>query len=832
MNDKQRILELSERVAALEQNLNAYHSFFDFSSEAIFVHRKGLVLDINQTVTDLFGYTRGDLYNRNVIDIIPLKKYIPVIEKHMATELSSVYTIEGRRKDGTIIPLELRGKTILSSVGDIRVTAVRDISKQVVAEKSLHKKNKELMVSKGQVIEKERKFEALFNISFNAYIIHQNGVILEVNEMFTKLFGYTKEEARSLNIFKDLFPDKEMVRAYRNNVSHSKRTYFVGKQKRKDGTTFEAEIIASYEVLNGEEVRLVTIKDVTELVESERSLKEKNEELTTRNRELELISEEVVSSRNTFYQSLQDNQTNLSKNDLQSVTVFGRWSYDFKNDRFTWMDEVKQIVGFDNEKVESTIDNFISHVHPDDRDDLERSFFEAIRSRHLFKAEFRFKTHTGKEKYVLVQGIVTFDEQNSVDSLVGTMLDITDRKEIENRLKRQKDHYLKLNEELIISRKKAEDSEKLKTSFFSNMSHEIRTPMNGILGFSGLLMEPELTDEERIEYTQVIVDSGKRLLHIVNDVLDISKLESDNFKIILSDTKVNRLLDNLHSLFGQDKKVLDGNIKFNLYKSLSNQEAIMMTDNNRLSQILTNLLSNALKFTEKGAIDFGYKVVGDALLFYVQDSGIGVPDDMKERIFEPFRQVEGHLVRQHGGTGLGLSISRKLVTLLGGELILESEEGKGSCFSFTLPYQKPKVENAKAGDLISHKVLRDNIKDVCLLIAEDDDVNFLFYKSFLGKRLQLMRAHNGQEAIAMVKENTGVDVVLMDVKMPVMNGYEAMKQIKKLRPGLPIIAQTAYAMPEDKKLAFDSGADDYVSKPINRRQLLEKIKALCMKGDK
>jgi len=829
MNEKLRILQQEERLAAMEQSLNAYHSFFDFSAEAIFIHRNGLVLDVNQTVTDLFGYTKEELFNRNVIDIIPLEKYIPIIKEHLSHEYSSVYTIEGRDKSGRIIPLELRGKTIPSSRGDIRITSVRDISQQVKVERSLHKTHKELIESKGEVMAQERKFEALFNISFNAYIIHQNGRILEVNDMFTKLFGYSNEEAKNLNVFDDLFPNEVMVKEYLTNVSRSRRTYFVGQQKRKDGSTFEAEIIASYEVLNGEEVRLVTIKDISQLVASERSLKEKNEELMNRNRELELISEEMVSSRNTFYQSLHDNQAHLSQQDLQQVTIFGRWNYDVQNNHFTWMDEVNDIIGLEHGSPEASIDYFISHVHPDDREELKRQFFDALKKRKLFKSEFRFITESKKEKYVLVQGIANYNEDDEVDALVGTMLDITDRKEIENHLKRQKDHFLQLNEELIISRKKAEDSEKLKTSFFSNMSHEIRTPMNGILGFSSLLMEPELTDEERIEYTKVIVDSGKRLLHIVNDVLDISKLESDNFKIVTGETKVNQLLDNLYRLFSQNPKILEGKINFSLSKSLCDEEAIMMTDQNRLSQILTNLLSNALKFTEEGEIRFGYRLAGDALNFFVEDTGIGVPADMQDKIFEPFRQVEGHLVRQHGGTGLGLSISRKLTALLGGELLLESEENKGSKFEFTLPYQKPHVHAVPCEDNESQVDLKDDIKDVCLLIAEDDEVNFLFYKSFLGRHMKLKRACNGQEAVNMVQADSAIDIVLMDVKMPVMDGYEAMKQIKKIRPQLPVIAQTAYAMPEDKKRAAESGADDYVSKPINRRQLLEKIKRFCTK---
>jgi PAS domain S-box-containing protein len=330
--------------------------------------------------------------------------------------------------------------------------------------------------------------------------MHQQGKIQEVNDMFSELYGYSKEEAKDLDIFASLFPNQQMTKEYQKQASKQKRTYFVGQQVRKDGSIFDAEIIANWEILNGKEVRLVTIKDISKLVESERSLKEKNQELMNRNRELELVSDEVVSSRNTFYQSIQNNQSNISKQDLQKVTVYGRWNYNFLEDFFTWTDEVKAIIGYDADSTDSTIATFIKHVHPEDRDELEASFFEALKSRKLFKSEFRFNTNDGQEKYILAQGVAEYNEDKKIRTLIGTMIDITDRKTIENRLKRQKDNYLKLNEELIISRKKAEDSEKLKTSFFSNMSHEIRTPMNGILSFSSLLMEPVLSDEERLEH--------------------------------------------------------------------------------------------------------------------------------------------------------------------------------------------------------------------------------------------------------------------------------------------------------------------------------------------
>ena len=235
-----------------------------------------------------------------------------------------------------------------------------------------------------------------------------------------------------------------------------------------------------------------------------------------------------------------------------------------------------------------------------------------------------------------------------------------------------------------------------------------------------------------------------------------------------------------------------------------------------------------MKFTDEGEVKLGYHITDNAINFYVEDTGIGVPDDMKTIIFEPFRQVEGHLVKAHGGTGLGLSISKKLSKLLGGEMTMSSEEGKGTLFNFILPYthrlQKTSIKTAS----VSQYELKDEIKDVSLLIAEDDEINFMFFKSFLGSRMNLLRANNGQEAVKMVESHPEIDAILMDVKMPIMDGLEATRIIKAAHPDLPIIVQTAYAMLEDKEEVFQAGANDYITKPINRRDLLEKIKKLCV----
>lgn len=796
---------------------SVYRAFFKASTKGLIVLQGNTIIDVNPIMLAALGFQYEEMVGQSIVSLLPSSLYRADFIRFLDHELGDDYVMIGKMNGDEEVPLSVAFEAV-DHDGAI-------ISVQVITAHELGKRAQQAQREE-KVAGNERKFEALFNVTFNAYIIHKEGEIVEVNEMFTGLFGYSKDEAITLNRFSELFKDEATYEEYLQHKRKRGRTCYVGRLKRKNGTLFEAEIIAKDEMLDGQEVRIVTVRDVSEMMESERILKEKNEELISRNRDLQLMSNEVISSRQSFYQAIQEKHSDLSDKELVNVIVYGRWTYDFSTSQFIWSDEVKEILGYNAAENKTSLSHFLGQVHAADVDELQDMFYDAAKANKIINQEFRYITPDDGEKVLQVQALAEF-KHGKITQLIGTILDITERKQIENRLKRQKDHYMSLNEELIISRKKAEQSEKLKTSFFANMSHEIRTPMNGILGFSGLLMEPELSNEERLEYSQVIVDSGQRLLHIVNDILDISKLESDTFKINKSDVFVNKLLDNLYSLFGQDAKVLSGAVNFTLQKAVAD-DCVLHTDYNRLSQILTNLLSNAMKFTDEGEVKLGYRLAGDALNFYVEDTGIGVPEDMKTIIFEPFRQVEGHLVKEHGGTGLGLSISKKLTELLGGEMTMDSEEGEGASFSFTLPYEHKRQKKKKEKSLVSQYELKEEIKDVSLLIAEDDEINFMFFKSFLGTRMKLLRASNGQEAIEMVESHPEIDAILMDVKMPIMDGLEATKRIKAEHPDLPIIVQTAYAMLEDKEEVFRAGANDYLTKPINRRDLLEKIKKLCV----
>ncbi len=404
------------------------------------------------------------------------------------------------------------------------------------------------------------------------------------------------------------------------------------------------------------------------------------------------------------------------------------------------------------------------------------------------------------------------DTLGNITGLVGISIDITKKRIAE--------------EKLLESKEKAEESDRLKTAFLANMSHEIRTPMNGIIGFSNLLRNPDLTDEDKNDYLTHIISCGNTLLNLIDDIIDISKIEAGQIKIRFEESNLNSIIDELFESFNA-WKVREDKEHINLIKKkgFTDIESCIMTDPFRLRQILTNLIGNALKFTLEGSVEFGYKLdQDDNILFYVTDTGIGIPQDKQQLIFERFGQVlDSNFYINQKGTGLGLAILSNLVKLLGGNMWVESEPGKGSTFYFNLPFIK--IESTlKSMDKIKLNDFEVFCKGKTILIAEDEEVNYIFFKQiFKNTSAKLIWAKNGLEAVKAVKENPDISIVLMDCKMPKMDGYTATAKIKNIKPGLPVIAQTAFAMADEKDKSIQAGCDGYISKPIRINELLNII---------
>lgn len=375
--------------------------------------------------------------------------------------------------------------------------------------------------------------------------------------------------------------------------------------------------------------------------------------------------------------------------------------------------------------------------------------------------------------------------------------------------------------ELIKAKEQAEESDRLKSAFLANMSHEIRTPMNGILGFSELLKEPDLTGDQQQEYLSIIQKSGDRMLNIINNIVDISKIEAGLMTLDIKDSNINEQIEYIYTFFKPEAETRMISLTYNT--PLPSSEAIIQTDREKLYSILTNLVKNALKYTARGSIEFGYDVATlndpSSIRIFVKDTGIGIPVNRQEAIFERFIQADiaDKMARQ--GAGLGLSISKAYVEILGGNIWVESEENAGSIFYFTLPYNpQKKAETREQHQPPSEK--SNYFKKLKILVAEDDEVSeALITKYMLVFGKEILKAGTGLEAVEITRKHPDLDLILMDIRMPEMTGYEATQQIRQFNKKVVIIAQTAHGLAGDREKSIISGCNDYIKKPIDRNEL-------------
>ena len=397
--------------------------------------------------------------------------------------------------------------------------------------------------------------------------------------------------------------------------------------------------------------------------------------------------------------------------------------------------------------------------------------------------------------------------QNRDEKVLLTVRDIT-------RLK-------KVQEELEAARRVAEVAGEQKTAFLANMSHEIRTPLNAIVGFAGLLANA--SESERNSYVEIIKGNTNMLLQLVNDILDMSKIEAGALEFIYSDTDVNQIMRELEGIFRLRLEEADSSVRIVFEPCLP--VCFIHTEKNRVSQVLSNFLSNAFKYTKEGSITLGYKVREDDIYFYVQDTGAGIPAGKVDKVFERFMKLDA----KKQGTGLGLSISRTIIKKLGGEIGVFSEYGKGSTFWFTLPVKpfdflplQQRTEDVSETVEFNETEYDAGAVRRTILIAEDMDDNYLLYKIYLEKHYDLIRATNGEEAVSKYLE-CNPDIILMDIGMPVVDGYQATDAIRQLSSDIPIVAVTAFAYDEDRRKVMSRGFNGYLSKPLNKDELLKML---------
>lgn len=445
---------------------------------------------------------------------------------------------------------------------------------------------------------------------------------------------------------------------------------------------------------------------------------------------------------------------------------------------------------------------YFDRIYKEDRERIRNAYQDLIDGKiDRIKEEYRvYQPQNGLHSMDWMEAYAVVNERDASGcpvSLIGSSLKITDRKKIE--------------QELVSARNKAEESNRLKSAFLANMSHEIRTPLNAIVGFSNILASTDEV-EEKEEYINIIESNNTLLLQLISDILDLSKIESNTLDFVNTEVNINVLL---HELQQSMQLRASENVQVVFEKTLP--ECYVLTPKSRLMQVITNLMNNAIKFTKEGYIRFGYSIdENKQLRFYVSDTGSGIPEEQQKKVFERFVKLNNFVP----GSGLGLSICQMIVHYLGGDIWLESEEGKGTTFWFTFPYTPVEKKNEPAPVYYEKKEVESD--KIIILIAEDNVGNYKLFESILKHDYKLLHAWNGKEAVELYRKHQP-HLILMDINMPEMNGYEATTEIRKFSKDVPIIAVTAYAFASDEQRIMDSGFDGYTAKPLNAKDLKQQI---------
>jgi PAS domain S-box-containing protein len=615
----------------------------------------------------------------------------------------------------------------------------------------------------------KRYRKSIESAPYGVAVHDSKGNALIFNKELEKITGYSRDEIPDLQTwFKKVYPDskyrdfieKENKKRNSNNTPRITETVITCKDREKRTCQFVSSTSHSG-------IRTIFINDITE----------------------QKLIDEALSESEIRFRTVVEN----AADGIVMVDMDGRI--------MLTNSQMCKYSGYLKEELLSM--NIAELDHEVISQDHRKKYWENLKYGEHVKFE---SVHTRKDKSTYPTEIniikIMFREHPII---LGFARDITERKRYETELHKAKE--------------KAEESDRLKSAFLANMSHEIRTPLNGILGFADMLKNPELSDVKRKHFISIIQESGQHLLQIVNDIIDISKIEAKQIEINVSETSINDMLIELFTFY--EPIARKNNINLYFQKNLTDAQAKVYTDDVKLKQVLQNLLSNAIKFTHKGYIKFGYMLKDNFLKFCVEDTGIGIDPDLHESIFERFRQGDINLNREYSGTGLGLSIAEAYVRKMGGKIWLSSEPSKGTIFYFTIPY-KP----AKGAEItkIRKKKARISTKSTTILVVEDDDVNYLYLEQILsGIKATILHARNAGEAIDIFSNNSEISLVLMDIKLPDMSGYKATEKIKQLNPEIPVIAQTAYALEGDREKALECGCDEYIAKPLKQDQLIELI---------
>lgn len=513
-----------------------------------------------------------------------------------------------------------------------------------------------------------------------------------------------------------------------------------------------------------------------------------------------------ITERNRIFKLLKENERRFAS----LISHLPGFVYRCKNDK-EWTvlyisENCQPITGYSSDELTVNESGYDDIIAPEFKTLVSETIRKALDSGDFFEVEYQIVHKSGIRKWMCERGKGVYDETGQLLFLEGYVEDISVRWEA--------------NQALVEAKEKAEESDRLKTAFLANMSHEIRTPMNGILGFLELLKEPELSIENKNEYLDLMNVSGQRLLSTINDIIEISKIESGKLETKLSKVDLRDMFRFYVDFFRHEAELKKINLVIG--REIEGDHSCIMGDRHKLDGILTNLVKNAIKFTKSGTIELNCSTEGDQLLIWVKDTGKGIPAHRQKAIFERFVQADMNFTRDYEGSGLGLAIVKAYVDTMQGTIWVESTEGKGSTFYVKIPYIH--ASGKKIPCINTKEPTKQLYSNMTILVAEDDDISFTLMKRHLQIiGINVIRAVTGSECVDIARKNPGICMILMDVKMPEMDGYQATAKIREFNPELPIIAQTAYALEYDKELALSAGCTDYLSKPVSKEKLIQMI---------
>ncbi|MCF6167950.1 PAS domain S-box protein [Lutibacter sp.] len=774
------ITKRKEAEQKLEERERNFRELFEKSGDALLIIKNGIFIDCNQATVVMLNFKSKEAFlNSHPSELSPELQPDGLSSTIKAEEMMALALNNGTHRfewihtksDGELFPVEVLLTAISNEPNKKIIHCVwRDITERKKVDEAL---NESLEFTR-----------AITQSAPNAIItINFEGFILSWNKTAEKIFGYTSFEMINKSI-QNIIPALEISKHKKtlSILNNIRKENLFGKPiqlqgVRKDGTKFLMELSLSSWNVGAKKCYTGIIRDITESKQAE-----------AENKKLSTVVEQSV-------------------NTIIITDINGEIEY--VNPRFT------EVSGFTAKEALGNYPRILkSGKHTKE---FYTQLWKTIKSGKTWKGEFQNKAKNGKLFWEQATITPIKNEEGEIINYLSIREDITIQKKAEK--------------ELNIALIKAKESDKLKSIFLASMSHEIRTPMNSIIGFSEFLLESNLPENKRKDYAEIIITNSKQLLAIVNDILDFSKIEAGVVQLNYQSIDLNKMLNDLYVFY--KPIAIESNLMLTCKLGLENAKSIIDVDSTKLNQILTNLLSNAIKFTNEGEVEFGYKLIKNNLQFYVKDTGEGIDEKLKNKIFDRFFQGNLDLVKQHTGTGLGLAISKNFVELFHGKIWFTSNE-KGTTFYFTIPYTKNKTPVTPTDFTTKKEQIKQGItkktKETIILVAEDEEYNMMYINVLFSKtNFKIIEANNGKQAVEMFKKNPEVDLVLMDIQMPIMDGNEAMKEIKKIKPSTPVIALSAFAMESDKEKALKKGFDFYISKPIDKKLLFNTIKEYSFK---